>query len=103
MQFKWYFNSHFLKLLNKAISFSFCGWICFKLNQRVPRYYIFPNYNLNHPNPLSVAGGTAGSVFFDGHQYHQWTVAPAALDQMVRFLCISCLMTPIYNARYIFF
>ena len=51
---------------------------------------------------MSVAGETAGSVYFDGHQCHQWTVAPPALDQMVRFLCISHQMRPFYNARNIF-
>jgi len=66
MHFKWYFNPHFLKLLYKAIPSSSSGWICFKLDQRMPRHYIFINYNLNHPNPLSIAGGTAGSVKFDG-------------------------------------
>jgi hypothetical protein len=30
------------------------------------RPYTFPKYNLDHPNPLGVAGGTAGSVKIDG-------------------------------------
>jgi len=66
MHFKCYFSPHFLKLPYKAIPSSFCGWICFKLDQRVPRHYIFTNYNLDHPIWRSVAGETAGSVKFDG-------------------------------------
>ena len=66
MHFKCYFNLHFLKLLYKAIPSSSSGWICFKLDQRVPRHYISANYNLDHPIWRSVAGGTAGSVKFDG-------------------------------------
>ena len=42
------------------------GWICPKFGQKMARHYTFPIYYLDHLNPLSVVGGTAGSVNFDG-------------------------------------
>jgi len=47
-------------------SSSSSGWIGPKFGQRMARHYSFANYNLNYQNPMSVAGGTAGSVNFDG-------------------------------------
>ncbi len=62
MQFKWYFSVHFYKLSNIAISFSSCRWNHSKLAQRMSRQYVFVNYNLDQPNQMPVAGGTAARV-----------------------------------------
>ncbi len=56
----------FPKLTINIISPPSSGGICSKIGQRMEKHYIFPNYHLDQPNPMSVAGGTAGSVEFDG-------------------------------------
>ena len=78
---KWYKSAHFLKLSYQTISSSSCGWNHLKLAQRMPRHYVFVNYNLDQPNPMSVAGGTAASAAFDG-------------PSVPSFCCGSCCSPP---------
>jgi len=47
----------------------FSGWMGPKFGQKMATHYIYPTYNLNHPNAMSVARETAGSVNFDGPSF----------------------------------
>lgn len=66
----WQMNSNFnpdVSEIHHQYNFSaWDGWICPKFGHEVSRHCIIPKHNLDHPNPFSVARGTAGSVKFDG-------------------------------------
>jgi len=64
--FDWNFYPDFSEISHWQKFSPSSGWMGPKFGQKVAPHFILPNYNLDHPNPLSVARGTAGSVNFDG-------------------------------------
>jgi hypothetical protein len=64
--FDWNFHPEFPEIYHSQNLSPSSGWIGPKFGQKVAPHFTLPKYNLDHPNPLIVARGTAGSVNSDG-------------------------------------